>query len=100
MAFLRRQLSRQPKGPRLYWLTADIAIAKEPADEEWAAIRAAGIRSVLDLRAEQADNSTIVGGHELRYLRLPVQDGSAPTGQQLSLITDWILERISTDGPV
>jgi protein-tyrosine phosphatase len=100
MSFLRRILSNRRRGLDLYWLTSDIAVSREPELAEWADVVRAGIHSVVDLRAEQPDNALEVQGHGLRYLRLPITDGGAPSDQQLALVTDWIVERIGADGPV
>jgi protein tyrosine phosphatase (PTP) superfamily phosphohydrolase (DUF442 family) len=100
MSFLRRLLGRKPSKHRLYWLTSDLAIAGEPGDTELAALRAAGVRAVVDLRAEAPDRGASVAAYDLRYLRLPVVEGEAPGTDELRLLTSWIVERIQSDGPV
>src|SRR4051794_5180218 len=101
MSFLRRVLaSRGAKALELYWLTSDIAVSREPAVDEWRAVREAGVRCVVDLRAEQEDNGVVVQQAGMRYLRLPIDEGGAPTEQELELVTDWIVERIASEGPV
>jgi protein-tyrosine phosphatase len=47
-----------------------------------------------------AERSALAQTQGLRYLRLPLDEGSAPDIDQLRLVTSWILERISGDGPV
>jgi protein tyrosine phosphatase (PTP) superfamily phosphohydrolase (DUF442 family) len=85
---------------RVYWLTDDVAVSKEPAAGDWPSIGEQGIRCVVDLRSETPDDESLVRSHGLHYMRVPVDEGSAPTDQELELVTDWILERIEADGPV
>lgn len=100
MSLLRRLLPRRRrKAHRLYWLTSDIAVSREPGPDHWAEIHTAGVRAVVDLRSETEDNAELVHRHGFQYLRAPIDEGSAPTPQELSLVTDWILTRIA-DGPV
>ena len=83
------------------WLTDDLALRPAPGDGDWTAIRQAGIRAVVDLRAEAADNTAIVTEvYDLRYLRLPIAEYEAPGDSELRLVTDWITERISAHEPV
>jgi protein-tyrosine phosphatase len=101
MSLLRRLLPRRrPAGHRLYWLTSDIAVSREPGPQHWADIRAAGIRAVVDVRAETEGSADLAHANGLQYLRAPIDEGLAPTTQELSLVTDWILARIGNDGPV
>ena len=101
MSFLRRLVPfRRRKRHQLYWLTSDIAVSREPRLEDWSEIHAAGVRAVVDLRSETEDNAAVVQSHALLYLRAPIDEGAAPTPQQLSLVTDWILTRIAEGGPV
>lgn len=85
---------------RVYWLTDDVAVSREPEAGDWPSIGAQGIRCVVDLRSETPDGESLVRSHGLLYIRVPVDEGSAPTEQELELVTDWILERIAADGPV
>ena len=74
MSVIDRLFGRRKRGIRLSWLTSDLAVSREPDDDEWPEIHAAGIRAVLDLRSEKPDNEAVVGALGLRYLRLPVEE--------------------------
>jgi protein tyrosine phosphatase (PTP) superfamily phosphohydrolase (DUF442 family) len=94
-----------PKGskanlPRVYWLSRDLAISSEPDGDDWPLLHAASIRVVLDLRAEAEDVSCLAEAYDLRYLRMPIVDGAAPSDAELRLITGWVIERINATGPV
>ncbi|HLF71932.1 MAG TPA: dual specificity protein phosphatase family protein [Dehalococcoidia bacterium] len=99
---LKRLLPKGPKAnyPRVYWLSRDLAISPEPADDDWPLLHTASIRVVLDLRAEAEDAAHLAEAHGLRYLRLPIVDGAAPSDASLRLITGWVIERINANGPV
>ncbi len=90
---------QRQSSPDLSWLTSDLAISRAPLAREWPAIKAAGIRSVLDLRlAECAEGvSESVG---LAYLNLPVTDGGAPTADEMRYATEWVAGQIAGVGPV
>ena len=92
--------SRRRKPHRIHWITDDIAIAAEPSSTDWPALRLAGVRCVVDLRQEAPDNAFVVGAVGLGYLRVPIVEGEAPTQDDLRLVTSWIDEHLSSDGPV
>jgi protein-tyrosine phosphatase len=89
----------RPPSFACYWLSDDIAISRAPSARDVRGMQRAGVRSVLDMRLEAADRSEHFDRRGMRYLRLPVAEGSAPTLDELRLVTDWILERMN-DGPV
>jgi protein-tyrosine phosphatase len=91
---------RRPRGPRLFWLTADLAFSRAPRDAEWRAVRQAGIRCVLDLRAEAHATGSEASAEGLLYLRAPVPEGGVPLDSDLSLLADWIDQSVSDHGPV
>jgi protein-tyrosine phosphatase len=97
---LAKLLRRNQTRHRLYWLTSDLAISRAPADGHLPIIHEAGVRSILDLRAETEDCQPIAHAAGLGYLRLPVKEGDAPKAEELKVLTDWIEQRITTDGPV
>jgi protein-tyrosine phosphatase len=101
MSFLRRILpARRRMSHRVYWLTSDLAVSKEPGVDDWAGISAAGIRCIVDLQAEKEDKAVLVRSHGLQYMRLPIGEGSTPTELEMARVTDWIIERIAENGPV
>ncbi|MPZ49297.1 MAG: hypothetical protein GEU75_08355 [Dehalococcoidia bacterium] len=100
MESLSKFFRRERAGHRLYWLTTDIAIAREPADADLPGLHAAGVRGILDLRAEMPERSELASAAGLRYLRVPVVEGDAPTPAELRLATGWVKDRIAAEGPV
>ena len=99
--FRRGQSAREQAGRTvpLLWVTADLAVAGAPAPRDWPALRRAGICSVLDLRAEAADDLRLLEGLGLGYIRFPIVEGAAPTPEQLSAMVQWVAARIPS-GPV
>ncbi len=93
-------LRRSDLRDRLYWVTSDLAISAAPADGDWPAVQAAGLRAVVDLRDEAPDNASTVSAQGLRYLRLPVVEGDAPSPEELASVVDWVMERIAAAEPV
>jgi protein tyrosine phosphatase (PTP) superfamily phosphohydrolase (DUF442 family) len=85
---------------RLHWVTDGIAIARQPATDEWSTLRDEGIRCVVDLRAESPDNAAEVEQHEFCYLRVPITEGEAATTGELEMLTGWIDEHLRQHGPV
>jgi atypical dual specificity phosphatase len=101
MLNLRSVLDRiRPSRHQLYWLTDDIAISREPAPGDIAPMQRAGVRCVVDMRLEAEDRRELFDKQGLRYLRVPIAEGAAPTVDHLRLITDWIVERLQNEGPV
>lgn len=88
------------KPPELSWLTGGLAISPEPDPMQWPAIYRAGLRCVLDLRAESPGDRENIEAAGLRYLRVPVKEGAAPAPDSLRLLTDWIAGRMGEDGAV
>ena len=88
------------KRPALSWLTGGLAISPELEAAQWTTVYRAGIRCVLDLRAESPGDRESVEAAGLRYLRVPVKQDGAPSLDSLRLLTDWIAGRMREDGPV
>jgi protein tyrosine phosphatase (PTP) superfamily phosphohydrolase (DUF442 family) len=85
---------------RLHWITDDVAISREPVDEDWRSVREQGIRCVVDLREEAGDNAPAVGLYELCYLRAPIREGGGASTDELRRTTAWIEEHLGEHGPV
>jgi protein-tyrosine phosphatase len=85
---------------RFHWLTDDLAFSRAPLDDEWETVRRAGIRCVVDLRAEVESDGERARQCGLLYLRLPVEEGAAPDGQTLLHLADWIGRGIAEHGRV
>ena len=90
---------RRPRH-QLYWLTDDIAISRLPDPGDLRSMHRAGVRCVVDVRLETEDRRALFDRAGLRYLQVPIAEGSAPTIAHLRLVTDWIVERLANEGPV
>lgn len=80
----------------LTWITPDWAVGAAPSPRDLAHLRAAGVSSVLDLRAEAQLDPHLYTQHGLRLLHLPVPDGQAPSQQHLAEATAWVLREIAS----
>ena len=88
------------EAPVIAWVTSDLAVGPAPRQTAWHLIRQAGIRGVLDLRAEAPDSEEAVAAAGLEYQHLPVEDLSVPAAGELEAVVAWVIERITTGGPV
>jgi protein tyrosine phosphatase (PTP) superfamily phosphohydrolase (DUF442 family) len=101
MLFLRKLFPVGGRRPhRLYWLSSDLAISGKPEPGDWAAIQSAGIRCVVDLMAEGEDAASLARGHDMEYMRLPVEEGGVPSETEMDRVTAWIVDQIAARGPV
>jgi len=50
----------------------------------------AGVTHVLDLRSEASDDPALMAALSLAWLRVPIDDRLAPTGDQLDQISNWL----------
>ena len=88
---------RKPKY-RLYWLTTDLAISREPRPGDFVEIEAASIKAIVDLREQTGE---VLPASSYQYIHLPVEEGASPGAAELALLVDWIVERIrNRQGPV
>ncbi len=90
--------SPTPHGVR--WVNRDLAIGCPLDEADWQALRARGVRGVVDLSDESSDVGPVVREHGMRYLRLPVADGRLPEAEELHIVTSWVLQRVCEEGPV
>ena len=102
---LRSLLRRLPFVPRrrryrISWLTTQLAVSRAPNPRDWRVIRAAGIAAVVDLRAEAEEVSSLAHAGGLEYLRLPIEEHTAPTEAELQGVANWICERLAAGRPV
>ncbi|MGI8657568.1 MAG: protein-tyrosine phosphatase family protein [Candidatus Limnocylindria bacterium] len=49
-----------------------------------------GVTHVIDLRSEASDDPAVMRSLELAWRRVPIDDRSAPTNQQLAEINAWL----------
>jgi uncharacterized protein (TIGR01244 family) len=88
------------KSTPLYWLTYHLAIAPQPWRHEWAALHAAGVRSVVDLRSQTQDDVQAIESLGMTFRHVPVVDGEALDQASLLELADWVLEQQAASGPV
>jgi hypothetical protein len=81
----------------LAWITSDIAVSAAPGRSDWPSIEAAGLRAVLDLRAEI---ERLVPAHRLIFRHLPIEEGGAPGVEVLQDAAGWVVTQIGEAGPV
>jgi len=97
---LMRILRPGPTLPSVRWINRDLAIGCPAEDAGWQAMRARGVRGVVDLSDASGDLGPLVRRHGMRYLRLPVEDGRLPHAEELHIVTSWLWQRVYEDGPV
>ena len=90
----------QTKRRDLAWVTEDVAVSRAPNSSDWPYLVEAGVKNVLDLRAEGPDQTALARSLELTYRRFPIEEGSAPDGDSLNELSDWVVETIQQGGPV
>jgi protein tyrosine phosphatase (PTP) superfamily phosphohydrolase (DUF442 family) len=91
---------RRAHAPALVWVTADLAIGRAPAADEWRQVAAAGIRAVVDLRVEGDPDGGLAEASGLAYLSLPIADGAAPETPALVDLARWAVDQIESGRPV
>jgi protein-tyrosine phosphatase len=95
-ALLRRLWNRRPRRALdISWIAPDWAVGAAPSPTALAQLRASGITSVLDLRAEADVDASAFAAHSLHLRHIPVPDGQAPSQEQLAEATTWVLQEIA-----
>ena len=79
--------------PDLTWLTSDLAIGGRVLTDEWLAVAAAGVRAVVDCRAEGCDPEDRLERLGIAFLHLPTPDSGAFTPRQVVEGVVWIEEQ-------
>jgi hypothetical protein len=82
------------------WVNRDLAIGFPIDEVDWRAVRARGVRGVIDVSASYCDLGHVVRRYGMRYLRLPVEPDALPEAGELHIVTSWLLQRVCEDGPV
>ena len=96
-AAFRRLLGLLAPGPSLAWMTPSLAQGPAPRRSQVAALARAGIHSVLDLRAEAADDDALLTRHGLRFRHIPMADRAAPDVDALKEAVDWVMTELAAD---
>ncbi len=78
------------------WVSQSVALGRIPLQADRTTLRGRGVRSVLDLTAELGAARFV---RELRYLNLPLLDGTAPSLEQLKSSVSWMNEHVQS-GPL
>ncbi|WP_224249265.1 protein-tyrosine phosphatase family protein [Hyalangium gracile] len=65
---------------------------------QYAALAAAGITAVIDLRAERCDDAAALAALGIELLHLPVTDRYPPSVEQLMKGVEWALPRLKAGG--
>ena len=81
------------------WINRDLAIGCPETESDWQAMRARGVRGVVDVSDGCSDLGVMVRRQGMRYLRLAVAHGGIPEPEELHIVTSWILQR-ADEGPV
>jgi hypothetical protein len=82
------------------WLERDLAIGRPVGDDGWTALRARGVRAVVDLSDRCDYVGLVVRDQGMRYLRLSAHAGGLPEAEELHIVTSWVLHRIREGGSV
>jgi predicted protein tyrosine phosphatase len=84
----------RPPHYELAWLTTTLAVSRAPRRSDWKTIARAGVTSVVDLRAELMDRGEQARRYRIEYLRLPIEEYTAPSEAVLARLSAWIAERM------
>lgn len=87
------------EGPDLTWIAEDLAIGGQVRPDEWEAIAAAGIRAVVDCRAEGCDPADVLEAHDLAFLHLPTPDAGSFQPEQVAAGIAWIEQQLAAGRP-
>ncbi|HEX5370360.1 MAG TPA: hypothetical protein VFY10_13170 [Dehalococcoidia bacterium] len=85
---------------QIAWLNPDIAIGSVARAEDWRHVYGAGVRAIVDLRDDPGDLGAVVRNEGMRYLRLCLRQGITPGPEEMHIVTGWLCDRNSSEGPV
>jgi HAD superfamily hydrolase (TIGR01509 family) len=74
------------------WVAEDLAVGSRIDPRNVPRVRAMGIDSVVDLRAEESDDPDFLNRHGLRFLHLPMTDCDPLTQEQMREGSRWVAE--------
>ncbi|HEU0074448.1 MAG TPA: hypothetical protein VFS30_10585 [Dehalococcoidia bacterium] len=66
----------------------------------WKAVRARGVRAVVDLSEECGSVGDTVRDNGMRYLRLSARRAGLPEVEELHIVTSWVQQRTREGGGV
>jgi hypothetical protein len=95
-----RLLRPDPTRACVRWVNRDLAIGCPLDESDWQAVKARGVRGVVDVSDGTSDLGYLVRRQGMRYLRLSVADGRLPEAEELHIVTSWVLQRVCEEGPV
>lgn len=85
----------------LKWITGSLAVGYAPrCEDHLQAIRAAGIRAIVNLCAECYDLHQAERNSTFEVCYLPVEDEAAPGLDELKALIGWITRQIESKNPV
>lgn len=100
---LRRALRfvfAEHSGPRLAWLTRDLAVGGAESSAHWAKVHRAGVRGVIGLTATPEGDGAAIRAQGMRYLGLRLESRAVPAPEELHLLAAWANERVAEGGRV
>ncbi len=76
--------------PNLTWIATDLAIGGQILPDEWPVLAKAGVRAVVDCRAEACDPVELLRLLGIAFRRVPTPDAGHFTPLQVAEAVDWI----------
>ncbi len=89
---LRYALSLGRPGPDLSWITDLVAVSGTLQPRHIPGLAGVGVRSIIDLREEDRDDSELLAQYGIRFLHLPTRDHFSPSQSQLLEGARWVRE--------
>ncbi len=75
------------------WVDGRLAVGGAFSPNQVELLKAEGVRAVVDLRAEAADDPDLLRQHGVEFLHLGVPDGEPPSAAQLERGIAWVREQ-------
>ncbi len=77
-------------GPDLSWITNLLGVSGTLHPRHIAELASMGVRSIIDLREEDKDDSELLAQYGIRFLHLPSRDHCSPSQSQLLEGAWWV----------
>src|SRR3954453_18329961 len=81
----------RPQKLDMSWVTDSLAVGGAFQARDVRRLRAQGVTAVLDLRAEAADDASLLAEHGMAFAHLDIQDHSCPTDETFEQGVEWVL---------
>ena len=81
-------------GPDLSWITDLVAVSGTLQSRHIPGLAGMGVRSIIDLREEDWDDSELLARYGIRFLHLPTRDHFPPSQSHLLEGARWVLEEM------